>query len=132
MNFIPQTKADWIQQAKPAVFALALVGYLLFLMEGLSTGLGVYRHPMYCWISAAFAILALVVASGPQRWVAVTALVIAILSSLYGYHANATWKGKLERRQTRESGYVHTTDGSLLLGVRRTSQWRQPLTRQGD
>jgi len=114
MSFIPHSRLEWIQQAKLAVFVLALFGYILFLMEGLSTGLGVYRNPTYCWVAAALAILAFVFASRSQRWIAIAALVVAILSSLYGYHANAGWKERLERAQTKESAYVLTTEETML------------------
>ena len=114
MSFIPHSRVEWIQQAKLAVFVLALFGYIHFLMEGLSTGMGVYRNPTYCWVAAAFAILAFVFASRSQRWIAIAALVVPILSSLYGYHANATWRERLERAQTRESAYTHTPEESVL------------------
>lgn len=97
------SKTEWIQQTKLAVFALALFGYVLLLMEGLSTGLGVHRNPTYCWIAAAFALLALVVASRAQRWVALAALLFAILGSVYACHANAMWREKLKRVQRQES-----------------------------
>jgi hypothetical protein len=106
MSFIPQCRTEWIQQTKLAVFVLALFGYVLFLMEGLSTGLGVYRDPTYCWIAGAFALLALLVASRSQRWVALAALVAAILVGVYGCYANATWRERLKRVQTPESAYV--------------------------
>jgi hypothetical protein len=114
MSLMPHSRVEWIQQGKLAVFVLALFGYILFLMEGLSTGLGVYRTPTYCWLAAALAVLAFVFASRPQRWVAVAALVTAILSALYGYHANATWKERLERVQSRESACMHETEKALL------------------
>ena len=114
MSFIPRSKFEWIQQGKVAVFVLALFGYILFLMEGLSTGLGVYRNPTYCWVAAAFAVLAFVFASRAQRWVAIAALLIAILGGLYGYHANATWRERLDRAQTRASACMHTTQEGVL------------------
>lgn len=114
MSFMPHSRLEWLQQGKLAVFVLSLFGYILFLMEGLSTGLGVYRNPTYCWVAAALAILAFVFASRPRRWVAIAALVIAILGGLYGYHANATWRERLERAQTRESACAHTTQEAVL------------------
>jgi hypothetical protein len=96
MSFIPQSRTEWIGQIKLAVFILALFGYALFLMEAWDTGLGVYHNPRFCWIAGAFALLALVVASKPQRRIALAAFAVAIVVGIYGYRENAIWKEKLK------------------------------------
>jgi len=48
MSFIPQSRSEWIGQTRLAVFILAMLGYLMFLAEGWSTGLGVYHNPKLC------------------------------------------------------------------------------------
>ena len=103
MGFLPQSKGEWLRQSKHAVFILGLFGYILFLMEGMTTGLGVYRNPTACWIAAGFALLAFGVASKSQRWIAGAALIVAILGSFYGYHKNTEWKEKLDRLESQES-----------------------------
>lgn len=97
MGFLPQSQGEWIREAKRAVFVVALFGYLLFLVEGLTTGLGVYRNPTACWIAVACALVALACSSKTQRWFTGLALIFAVVGSLYGYHKNAEWKHKLDR-----------------------------------
>jgi hypothetical protein len=109
MSFIPQSRSEWIGQMKLAVFVLALFGYLFFLAEGWSTGLGVYHNPRFCWVAGAFALLAFVVASRVQRWVALAALVVAVIVGLYGYHENAVWWEKLKRLQAQKSACILVT-----------------------
>jgi hypothetical protein len=94
---------------KLAVFVLALFGYLFFLAEGWSTDLGVYHNPRFCWAAGAFALLALVVASRSQRWVALAALVVAIIVGLYGYHENAAWREKLKKVEVQKSACILVT-----------------------
>ncbi len=103
MSFIPQSRSEWIGQTKLAIFILAMLGFVMFLAEGWSTGLGVCHNPKLCWVAGAFALLALVVGSRTQRWVALAALVLAILVGLYGYRENARWREKLQRVQERKS-----------------------------
>ena len=109
MSFIPQSKSEWIGQMKLAIFVLALVGYLYFLAEGWSTGLGVYHNPRFCWVAGAFALLALVVASRSQRWVALAALGAAIIVGLYGYHENGAWREKLRKVEAQKSACILVT-----------------------
>jgi hypothetical protein len=94
MSFIPQSKTEWIGQLKLPVLILAMFGYLIFLLAGWSTGLGVIHNPSYCWVASAFAIA---VASGSQRWVALMALVVSVFIGAYGYHDNAAWRKRLSR-----------------------------------
>ncbi|MCP5524392.1 MAG: hypothetical protein H7A46_22915 [Verrucomicrobiales bacterium] len=103
MSLLPHGRSEWTQQLKLAVFCLAMFGCVLFLLHGLDTGLGVYRKPTFCWISACFAFLAFLAAEGPRRRVALAALVVAVLGSVYGYYANNAWREKLERVQAQES-----------------------------
>lgn len=110
MSFLPHGRAEWNQQLKLAVFCLAMFGYVLFLLHGLDTGLGVYRKPTFCWIAAGFAFLAFLAAEKPRRWFALAALVVAVLGSCYGYYANHAWREKLERAQAQESAYVFSND----------------------
>jgi hypothetical protein len=109
MSFIPQSRSEWLDQMKLAVFVLALFGYLFFLAEGWSTGLGVYHNPRFCGVAGAFALLALVVASRSQRWVAIAAFVVAVIVGLYGYHENAAWGEKLKKVEAQRSAYILVT-----------------------
>jgi hypothetical protein len=106
MSFIPHGRTEWIQQARLATFVLAFFGYILLLMEGLSTGLGVYRNPTYCWIAGGFALLALAVASKSQKWIAIAALLIAIVCGVYGHYRNTSWREKL--RKAQESAFSNS------------------------
>jgi len=114
MRFMPQTKVEWVQQLKLAVLVLALSGYAFFLVEGLSSGLGVYRHPTYCWVATGFAFVTLIVASPPQRWIAILAIVAGVLSAIYGYHENANWRERLKVLNSQTKVYV-VTQGEALL-----------------
>ena len=109
MSLIPRIGTEWIDQVKLAVLILAFVGYLFCLMAGWSTGLGVYHNPGYCWVASAFALLALVVGSGSQRWAALAGLVVAVLAGLYGYHDNAVWREKIRQAESRKSACVLMT-----------------------
>jgi hypothetical protein len=114
MSFIPQSKTEWLIQVKLAAFALAFFGYALFLMAGWSTGLGVYHKPGLCWVAAAFALLALSVASRRQRWTAFAAVVVAILMAVYGYRENANWKEKLKHMETQKAACILTAEEPVL------------------
>jgi len=91
---------------KLATFVLAFFGYILLLMEGMSTGLGVYRNSTYCWVAGGFALLALAVASKPQKRIAIAALLVAILCGVYGHYRNTRWKQKL--RKAQESAFANS------------------------
>jgi hypothetical protein len=81
---------------------LALLAWLSFFVEGISTGLGIYRHPDSCWIAAGVAVLAALCAHASQRWWAVLALALAVGGALYGYQHNARtreWWQRFEARQ---------------------------------
>jgi hypothetical protein len=114
VSFIAQNRSEWIIQSKLAAFILASFGYLFFLMSGWSTGLGVFHHPGYCWVAGAFAVVALVVGSKPQRWAALAAFVVAILVGVYGYHENAVWREKIKKAESRKSAFVIVTGLSSL------------------
>jgi hypothetical protein len=107
MGFFPQSKGEWFLQAKRGLYVLALVGYVLLLMEGMSTGLGVYRNPTACWLAACCAVIALACASKAQRWLSVMALMLSIAGAFYGYQQNAVWKERLERIHAKQLSSPH-------------------------
>jgi endonuclease/exonuclease/phosphatase (EEP) superfamily protein YafD len=102
VSFIPKGKDEWLSQSRRGVLILALLAWLSFFVEGISTGLGIYRHPDSCWIAAGVAVLAALCAHASQRWWAVLALALAVGGALYGYQHNARtreWWQRFEARQ---------------------------------
>ena len=102
MASLAQIKSEWFQQRKRGLYILALFGYVLFLMEGMSTGLGVYRNPTACWVASFCAVIALACASKAQRWFSLIVLMISIYGAFYGYYRNAQWRVRLDRIQTQQ------------------------------
>jgi hypothetical protein len=88
---------------KRALLILSAFGYLMLLMEGTSTGLGVYRTPAYCFAAAACAGLAVVCASGRARWYWSIAAIAALGFGFYGYHKNGERRERLGRYQAQRS-----------------------------
>jgi hypothetical protein len=88
---------------KRASLILAAFGYIMFLIAGMDTGLGVFRTPIYCWAAFACALIAVLCVSKRHRWFWSIAGVVAIAGSLYGYHQNSEWRQRLERFKAQES-----------------------------
>ena len=72
-------------------------GYVMFLIAGLDTGLGVYRTPAYCFAALACALVPAVCAAKRTRLYWSIAGIAAIACGLYGYHENRQWRERLER-----------------------------------
>ncbi len=72
-------------------------GYVMFLIAGMDTGLGVYRTPAYCFAALACALVAAVCAAKKPRLYWSIAGIVAIACSLYGYHENRQWHERIER-----------------------------------
>ena len=90
---------------RPAVAALLILpvfGYVMFLIAGMDTGLGVYRAPAYCFGAAACALVAAACVSKRQRLYWSIAGVAAIACSLYGYHQNSEWRERLGRVRAQQ------------------------------
>lgn len=88
---------------KRAVLILAGFAYLLLLLDGISTGLGVYCSPTSCWAAAGCALVAFVCAPTGRRWICAAALVLAIGGSLHGYRHNEQWRAKLDRIRAHQT-----------------------------
>src|SRR5579872_6455797 len=84
---------------KRALLILAAIGYFIFFVEGLDTGLGLYRTPSSCWTAAGCAAVAMACCPKRRRWLWSIAGIAAIAGSLYGYHENAKWRAIMDRVQ---------------------------------
>jgi hypothetical protein len=113
MSFVPQSRGEWILQARLAVFVLSLFAYLFFLSAGWSTSLGVFHNPGYCWFASGCALLAFVVGSRPQKWAALSALVVSIFVGVYGCRDNAAWRERLKQVEQRQSACILVTGECL-------------------
>lgn len=71
-----------------ALIILSSFGYVMFLIAGTDTGLGVYQTPAYCFAAFACAAVAAACVSKRARWSWGIAGVAALVFSLYGYHQN--------------------------------------------
>ena len=84
---------------KRGLLILSGFGYVMFLVAGIGTGLGVYRTPAYCFGALGCAVVAAMCAAKRPRVYWSIAGAAAIACSLYGYHENYTWRERLERAQ---------------------------------
>ena len=104
MSFLPKSKAERIEHLKRGLLILAAFGYVMFLLAGLDTGLGVFRRTLgYCWAALACALVAIPCASKKLRWFWGIAGVAAIAGNLYGHHQNSEWTERLERVRAQQT-----------------------------
>lgn len=87
---------------KRALLIFSAFGYLMFLITGLDTGLGVYRSPAYCFAAVACAIVAAACVSKRLRMYWSIAGVVAIGCCLYGFYQNQEWRDRLDRIQSQQ------------------------------
>lgn len=87
---------------KRTLLILSAFGYLIFLIAGMDTGLGIYRTPAYCFAAAACAFVAVACVSKSQRWYWGIAGIAAIACSIYGYRQNSEWRERLERIRSQQ------------------------------
>ena len=98
---------------KRGLLILSGFGYVMFLVAGLDTGLGVYRTPAYCFAALACAVVAAACVAKKPRLYWSIAGVAAVLCSVYGYHQNSEWHETLEsiraQRQSQPAVQTETT-----------------------
>ncbi|MBP7826835.1 MAG: hypothetical protein KA236_09830 [Verrucomicrobia bacterium] len=87
---------------KRKLLFIAGVGYAVFLIAGLDTGLGVYRTPAYCLAALACAVLAAACTTKRPRVYWIIAGIAAILCTVYGYRQNQQWRERLERIKAQQ------------------------------
>jgi hypothetical protein len=87
---------------KRALLILSAFGFVVFLIAGMDTGLGVFRTPAYCFAAVACAVVAAACASKRGRLYWSIAGVAAIACSLYGYHQNNEWRVRLDRIRAQQ------------------------------
>jgi hypothetical protein len=97
---------------------LAGFGYIMLLMAGMDTGLGVYRTPAYSLASVGCAIIAALCSEQRQRFFWVIAALAAILFSVYGFQQNNQWRERLDRfqKQQNKTGDQMHVDGVQQRG----------------
>ena len=93
---------------KRALLILSAFGYLMFLVAGLDTGLGVYRTPAYCFAAVVCAIVAAASVSKRSRLYWSIAAVAALGCSLYGFYQNHEWRERLERVRAQQPPSAQT------------------------
>jgi len=93
---------------KRALLILSAFGYLMFLIAGLDSGLGVYRTPACCFAAVACAIVAAACVSKGARLYWITAGVAAFGCSVYGFYQNHEWRERLERIQAQQPASAQT------------------------
>ena len=102
VSFIPKNRSEWVRQARAGVLVIASLVWLSLFIDGVSTGLGIYRHPTSCWIAAVVALIALVPARAKQRWWVFLALAFAVGGALYGDSKNASTRDRWQRFEARQ------------------------------
>jgi hypothetical protein len=86
---------------KRALLILASFGYVMFLIAGTDTGLGVYRTPAWCFAAVVCAGVAVAYVTAGAKWYWSIAGAAALVLSFYGYHQNDQWREKLSRVQAQ-------------------------------
>jgi hypothetical protein len=92
----------YFARMKRALLILSAFGYLMFLIAGLDTGLGVYCTPAYCFAAVACALVAAFCVSKRARLYWSIAGIAAFACSFFGYYQNYEMHERLERIQAQQ------------------------------
>jgi Gpi18-like mannosyltransferase len=93
---------------KRAILILSVFGYLISLIAGLDTGLGVYCTPAYCFAAVACAFIAAACVTKRARLYWSIAGIAAFGCSLYGFYQNHEMHESLDRIKAQQPSSAQT------------------------